>query len=250
MQTQLMVWLAAASLHEQGRAPFRRKDLLEEVNRMFPAANPTTVAGYASGNTNVSSSSVYSFGYLIKTERGTYHLTKPGDPNPLGKPRWPREGDVGAAYLDLWRRWADWQAGAVPAGLTEEQELLAKFLVSVLPASVVVERAGSTIKVERDFEICARIQPEQFWMQTVRTRWDGQTPVPEPDRELTLRLPVEDARGAEVAALAVVALVEAVFGERLRSYARCSDCGELFAPEHMTEAWCHGCASAHHGVTY
>lgn len=246
-----MVWVAAASLHEQAKAPFQRRTLLAEIRRLFPEANQATTVSYVDNQTNVSGGgSPYSFAYLFRTGSGTYRLTAPGDPNPLGKPRWPERSLVPGQYLDLWQRWSDWQQEQEPTNLTALQQCLEHHLLSLLPPPVEVKRNGQIIQLERDAEIMARIEPDLFWMRTVRTHWDCQDPILMLDRELSIRLVDDSDRSPESAALAVVAVVLSVFGSRFSSYERCSDCGDLFPPERMSGTWCHGCASGNHQVVY
>jgi len=109
VKSQVMVWIAAATLHEQAKAPIQRKELIDETLRLFPKVNPLTLARYVDHYTNTASSLPYSFAYLHKVGPASYRLTQPSDENPLDKPRWPRVDDVDVEYRTLWKRWSSWQ---------------------------------------------------------------------------------------------------------------------------------------------
>jgi hypothetical protein len=273
MKNQTRVWLSAASLHDQGRAPFQRKELLTEVKRLFPDSNPSTIATYVDTQVRFSGGQPNSFNYLIRTSPGRYRLTKPGDENPSDKPRWPNQKEVDHHFDDLWIRWVTWQQEEVelplnpmaPSGEGSDQEteeairegdrikvqrLLQRHLTALLPPPIEVKYDGNLVVMNHSFEVNVRIGLTRFWMQTTRTNWDGHRPDLQPDRELVLPLDDQMDRSPEAIALVVISVVQAVFGPRLQSYSQCDDCGKLFPPERMTETWCHGCASASHGVVY
>lgn len=250
MKNQVMVWLAAASLHYKGRAPFQRRELMDEIKRLFPGANQATITAYIDINTNVSSGSYYSFSYLIRTSPGTYRLTCFADENPLRKPRWPSSADIDPSHLELWEQGVAWQREDKPTKITALQTLLQQYLRALLPAPVSSKYEDRTIVLQRDSEIAVRIAPEFLLMKTAVTEWESQIPTVRLDRELTIRLATDEERKLEATAIRIIAGVQCVFGERLGSYSVCSDCGQSFAPEHMTGSWCHGCASSEHGVVY
>lgn len=130
------------------------------------------------------------------------------------------------------------------------QRVLQRYLTAILPPGTETRLDGNSILLTHGCEVEVRIEPERLWVQSTRIHWDGHTPVPQVDRELSLRLDKTAAGRTEAAALAIVSVVQAVFGPRLSSYTQCEDCGDWYPPERMTDAWCHGCASGNHGVVY
>lgn len=249
MKNQVMVWLAAASLHHRDRAPFQRHELMDEIRRLFPKASSGTITTYVDQYTQIGGS-YYSFAYLLRTGPGTYRLSRSDDENPLGKPRWPSQADLDPSHMGLWEAVVSWQRCDQNQQMTALQALLLQYLIELVPAPIRTTYEQESILVDRDHEISVRLDPEYLTMKTMVTQWTDQVPRPLLDRELTVRTVTDGDLKLGARALAIIALVQSVFGPRLASYSPCLDCGSFFPPEYMTESCCHDCASRNHGVIF
>lgn len=104
------VWVAAASLHRQGRAEFSSQELANAVRAMFGDTRPGVVTHITAHCCATAKASVGTpHNYLTRTARATYTLWRPGDSiheTRRGAPTWPAESDVPMEYRDLWQTFA------------------------------------------------------------------------------------------------------------------------------------------------
>jgi len=119
MKIHVEVWLAAASLHEQGRAVFTTRELREEVKRLFGDVRSgvlTHIHAHANAASPRGSTVVYN--YLFRAGPGLHRLcrvTDPVHPTRKGRPFWPDQADVDEPFWPLWSKGVAWQKGAASA---------------------------------------------------------------------------------------------------------------------------------------
>ena len=113
LKIHVELWLAAASLHEAGAAPFTPKQLRQEVLRLFnddrPGVTQYTYA-HANGSNKKAIPTVYN--YIVNIGSGRCRLAQPSDPfhpTRTGLPLWPDQAEVDQAYWPLWQKWVSWQ---------------------------------------------------------------------------------------------------------------------------------------------
>lgn len=114
LKIHVQVWLAAATLHEAGKAPFAAQDLRREVKRLFGTERPGVlvyISSHANGSARKANATVYN--YIVKLPDGRYRLSVLSDrvhDSRLNCPRWPDQADVEERFWPLWRMWSAWQA--------------------------------------------------------------------------------------------------------------------------------------------
>lgn len=119
MKIHVLVWIAAATLHEEGANAFTPAQVEATVSRLFgyvPPALLTHIVSHVNASGPRNSATVYN--YLTRVNRGLYRLSQAEDavdPSRVGEPRWPVQAQVEECWWSLWRKWSTWQESGQPA---------------------------------------------------------------------------------------------------------------------------------------
>lgn len=104
------IWLAAALLHEQGRATFSPGQLIEEVARWFGDVRPgVTVHVHAHCVANAPKNTTVEYSYLFRVGASELRLYRKGDPlhpSRSGSRTAPDQVDVPEQFWEVWRKWS------------------------------------------------------------------------------------------------------------------------------------------------